>query len=468
MQKYLSEVRKLSNLVVPILIAQLAFTVMGFVDTVMAGSVSATDMAAVAIANSIWFPVLMFLVGILMAVTPIVAQLYGAKKQDQIAKVVHQALWFVLIVFLPVMALLYYSPVILQYMDVDAKLAELASSYLRTISLALPFACGYQAFRSNHEGLGITKPTMMIGLIGILVNIPANYIFINGKFGMPALGGVGCAVATTLVFVAMCFAMIAYSYFHPSFKSIKLFDKVYPLDKQEMSHIIGVGFPIAASVFCEVTLFALVSILLAPLGAITVAAHQVALNFSSVVFMLPMSLGIAATITVGQYIGENKPERAKAASITAMFMGVVLATFTAAITVLFRNEIAQIYTDDSTTINIATSLMLLAAVYQISDSVQVIAAGTLRGYKETRIIFYITLFSYWAVGMALGYTLGMTDILVPAMGPVGFWIGFISGLTTAAVLLSMKLKQVFRDTTPTDDMPSEPIHVLMSQTAELA
>lgn len=447
MQKYLSEVSHLFKLMVPILIAQLAFTVMGFVDTVMAGSVSATDMAAVAIANSIWFPVLMFLIGILMAITPIVAQLYGAKQQHKIAQVVQQGLWFVLIIFLPMMTVLYYSPVILQYMHVEDDLARLTTAYLRIIALALPFACGYQVFRSYHEGLGVTVPTMVIGLIGIMVNIPANYIFINGKFGMPALGGVGCAVASSLVFVAMFLSMVAYSYFHSSFKTIKLFDKVYPIDKTEMTHIIAVGFPIAASMFCEVTLFAVVSILLAPLGAVTVAAHQVALNFSSMVFMLPLSLGIAATISVGHYIGEKKPERAKAASTTALFMGVTLSVVTAIFTIVLRNEIAQIYTDDITTINIATGLMLIAAVYQISDAVQVIAAGALRGYKETRIIFYITLISYWLVGMTIGYTLALTDLVVPAMGPAGFWIGFISGLTTAAILLSIKLAKVYRITT---------------------
>lgn len=447
MQKHLAEVPKLFKLMCPILVAQLAFTVMGFVDTVMAGSVSATDMAAVAIANSIWFPVLMFLIGVLMAITPIVAQLYGAKQQHKIAQVVQQGIWLVLIIFAPTMALLYYSPMILDYMDVQDKLASLTTSYLRVISLALPFACGYQVFRSYHEGLGITIPTMVIGLIGIMVNIPANYIFINGKFGMPALGGVGCAVASVLVFIAMCISMIAYSYYHKQFKQIKLFDKLYGIDNVEMKHIIVVGFPIAASMFCEVTLFAVVSILLAPLGAVTVAAHQVALNFSSMVFMIPLSLGIAATITIGQYIGEQKPEQAKAASTTAIIMGVSLSVITAIFTIVLRHEISEIYTDNTETINIATGLLLIAAIYQISDAVQVIAAGALRGYKETQVIFIITLISYWLVGMTIGYTLALTDILVPAMGPAGFWIGFISGLSTAAVLLSIKLKKVFKNTT---------------------
>ena len=241
--------------------------------------------------------------------------------------------------------------------------------------------------------------------------------------------------------------MIAYSYFHKDFKEIELFDQVYGIDKKEMSHIISVGFPIAASMFCEVTLFAVVSILLAPLGAITVAAHQVALNFSSMVFMLPLSIGIAATITVGQYVGEKKPLQAKFASITAMWMGVGFSVITAIFTIILRNEIAEIYTEDINTINIATGLMLIAAVYQISDAVQVIAAGALRGYKETSVIFYITLFSYWAVGMTIGYTLALTDLIVPAMGAAGFWIGFISGLTMAAILLSIRLASVYKKTT---------------------
>lgn len=455
MQKLFAEVPKLFRLMCPILVAQLAFTVMGFVDTVMAGSVSATDMAAVAIANSIWFPVLMFLVGILMAITPIVAQLYGAKKEHKIAQVVQQGIWLVLIVFMPMMTLLYFSPAILDYMDVEARLASLTADYLRTISIALPFACGYQVFRSYHEGLGVTVPTMIIGLIGIMVNIPANYIFINGKFGMPALGGVGCAVASVLVFIAMFISMVAFSYFYKGFTKIKLFEQWYGIDRTELGHIIAVGFPIAASMFCEVTLFAVVSILLAPLGAITVAAHQVALNFSSMVFMLPLSLGIAATITIGQYIGEQKPEQAKAASTTAIIMGVSLSVVTAIFTIVLRHEISEIYTDNTETINIATGLLLIAAIYQISDAVQVIAAGALRGYKETRVIFVVTLFSYWVVGMGIGYTLALTDILVPAMGPTGFWIGFVSGLSSAAILLAFKLAKIYRKTTTQDQISSD-------------
>lgn len=456
MQKYLYEVSHLFKLMVPIFIAQLAFTVMGFVDTVMAGSVSAVDMAAVAVANSIWFPVLMFLIGILQAITPIVAQLNGARQHHKIANVIHQAIWLILIIILPIMALMYYSPVILQYMDVEARMAALTTSYLRIITLGLPFACGYQILRSYHEGQGITIPTMVIGVIGVMVNIPANYIFIHGHFGMPALGGVGCAVASAMVYVAMFTSMVIYSYHHKRFKHIRLFDKFNAFDKKEIGHILKIGFPIAAAMFCEVTLFALVPILLAPLGAITVAAHQIASNFSSMVFMLPLSLGIAATISVGNYLGEKQPDNAKVASTAAIILGVLLSCITAGLTIIFRKEIAELYTDDLYAIQIATTLLLTATVYQVSDSIQVIAAGSLRGYKKTGVVFFITLFSYWVIGMPIGYTLALTDLIVPAMGPIGFWLGFVSGLTTAAILLSLKLSRVYKETTQPNETEISP------------
>lgn len=244
----------------------------------------------------------------------------------------------------------------------------------------------------------------------------------------------------------MCSAMVIYSYHHKKFKHIRLFDKFNAFDKKEIGHILKVGFPIAAAMFCEVTLFSLVSILLAPLGAVTVAAHQIALNFSSMVFMLPLSLGIAATISVGNYLGEKQPGNAKVASTSAIVLGVMLSCITAVITIVFREHIAEIYTDDLNAIQIATTLMLIAAVYQVSDSIQVIAAGSLRGYKKTGVVFFITLFSYWCVGMPIGYTLALTDLIVPAMGPLGFWLGFVSGLTTAAILLSLKLSRVYKET----------------------
>ena len=190
------------------------------------------------------------------------------------------------------------------------------------------------------------------------------------------------------------------------------------------------------------SLFAIIALLLAPLGATVVAGHQIALNFSSIVFMLPLSLGIAVSIRVGYYLGQDKPEIAALVTKLALIISFSLAACTAVITILFRNEIALLYNDNPEVITLAGSLMFFAAIYQLSDSIQVVTAGALRGYKDTRSAFYITLVAYWGIGMTLGYTLARTDIIAPHMGAQGFWIGLIAGLTAAAIMFAARLRYI--------------------------
>jgi MATE family multidrug resistance protein len=192
----------------------------------------------------------------------------------------------------------------------------------------------------------------------------------------------------------------------------------------------------------EVSLFAVVAIILAPFGAGVVASHQIAINFSGLVFMVPLSLAMAVTIKVGFSIGNNEYKQAKELCKSSVILGLLIAVVTALITLTFRAEIAMIYTTDQKVIEMAAGLMFLAALFQFSDAIQVISAGALRGYKDTKSILYITFVSYWVVGLGLGLILGLTDWIYPRSGPYGFWIGFISGLTTAAFFLAWRLKVV--------------------------
>jgi len=209
-----------------------------------------------------------------------------------------------------------------------------------------------------------------------------------------------------------------------------------------MWSMIKLGMPIALALFFEVSLFAVIALFLAPLGANVVASHQIALNFSSIIFMLPLSIGIAVSIRIGYYLGRGQPEISALVAKVGLGLSLSLAVLTALLTVMFRHEIALLYNDNPEVVALAGSLMMLAAFYQISDSIQVVAAGALRGYKDTRSAFYITLFSYWCVGMTTGYVLGYTDMIRPSMGAHGFWIGLIAGLTSAAILFAIRLKYI--------------------------
>ncbi|AWK14349.1 MATE family efflux transporter [Candidatus Fukatsuia symbiotica] len=440
MQKYSVEARNLMALAIPVIIAQVSQTAMGVVDTIMAGSVSATDMSAVAIGTSIWLPVIFFGHGLLLALTPTIAQLNGSGQRHQIAHQVRQGFWLALLISVLIMAILYNSHYIIYQMhNIDPVLAAKAVGFIHAIMWGAPGYLFFQVLRNQCEGLSKTKPGMVIGFIGLLVNIPINYIFIYGKFGIPALGGVGCGVATASVYWLMFLMVRWYVTKAGSQRDIKSDKGCILPDWQVIKRLSNLGLPIALALFFEVTLFAVVALLVSPLGVVAVAGHQIALNFSSLMFMLPMSLSVAATIRVGHRLGEGKVAQAKVAAYTSIVVGLVFASLTALFTVVFREQIALLYNKDPAVVTMASHLMLLAAVYQMSDAVQVIGCGVLRGYKDTRSIFFITFVAYWLLGLPSGYLLGLTDYWLPAMGPRGFWIGFVIGLTFAAIMIFWRI-----------------------------
>lgn len=441
MQKYLTEARQLMALAIPVILAQVAQTSMGFVDTVMAGGYSATDMAAVAIGTSIWLPAILFGHGLLLALTPVVAQLNGSGRRDKVAHQIRQGFWLAGIVSVLIMVVLWNAGYIIYAMhNIDPHLADKAVGYLRALLWGAPGYLCFQVMRNQCEGLAKTKPGMVMGFIGLLINIPVNYIFIYGHLGMPELGGVGCGVATASVYWVMFLCMRAYVRRASSMRDIRHIKGKTGPDWPVMKRLVQLGLPIALALFFEVTLFAVVALLVSPLGITDVAGHQIALNFSSLVFVLPLSLAAAVTIRIGYRLGQGSTLMAQTAARTGLGVAVTMAAFTAILTVLFREHIARLYNDNPAVVTLASQLMLLAAVYQISDSIQVIGSGVLRGYKDTRSIFFITFTAYWVLGLPIGYLLALTDYLVTPMGPAGFWWGFIIGLTAAAVMMLMRMR----------------------------
>ncbi|CAM7297974.1 MdtK family multidrug efflux MATE transporter [Enterobacter intestinihominis] len=435
------EARQLLALAIPVIVAQVAQTAMGFVDTVMAGGYSATDMAAVAIGTSIWLPAILFGHGLLLALTPVIAQLNGSGRRERVAHQVRQGFWLAGFVSVLIMIVLWNAGYIIRAMhNIDPALADKAVGYLRALLWGAPGYLFFQVARNQCEGLAKTKPGMVMGFIGLLVNIPVNYIFIYGHFGMPELGGVGCGVATAAVYWVMFGSMLTYIKHARSMRDIRNDTTFSTPDWSMLTRLTQLGLPIALALFFEVTLFAVVALLVSPLGIIDVAGHQIALNFSSLMFVLPMSLAAAVTIRVGFRLGQGSTLDAQTAARTGLGVGVCMAVCTALFTVLLREQIALLYNDNPEVVTLASHLMLLAAIYQISDSIQVIGSGVLRGYKDTRSIFFITFIAYWVLGLPCGYILALTDLVVDRMGPAGFWMGFIIGLTSAAIMMMLRMR----------------------------
>ena len=436
---FLFESKKIIKLSVPLFIAQFAQTAMGFVDTVMAGGVSSTDMAAVAIASSIWLPCILFGVGVLMAVVPLTAQAHGANDLEQIPKTGQQGLYLALLLSIPIGVILFNAGMLMTLMDIEDLLALITIKYLYAMIFAIPAFLLFQALRNYIEGLSLTKPAMVIGFLGLLLNIPLNWMFVYGEFGAPAMGGAGCGVATAIVYWFMGMALAGYVYYTKKLRHYPLFIN---FTKPDMKHILSIsklGLPVAVAMFFEVTIFAAIAILVAPLGANVVASHQIAINFSSMIFMLPMSIANAVSIRVGFNLGKKSNNGAKQASYAGFTIGLGASIITALSTVIFKEQIALLYSDHREVIDLAIVLILFSAIYQCVDAIQVVAAGALRGYKEMNAIFTRTFISYWIVGLPLGYVLGMTDLLSEPLGAVGFWIGITVGLTVAAILLGQRL-----------------------------
>lgn len=439
MHHYKKEAANLIKLAFPVLIASIAQTGMGFVDTIMAGGVSATDMASVSVAASLWFPIVLFGIGLLMSLVPVVAQLNGAGRQHKIPFEIQQGIIMALILSVPIIAIVLNMGIVVKAMGIEAVMAQKTIGYLHAIVFAAPAFLLFQALRSYTDGMALTKPAMVIGFIGLLCNIPLNWIFVYGKFGAPALGGVGCGVATAIVYWLMLFMLFFYVVTSKRLAHIALFDTFHKPQWKEQIKLFRLGFPVAAALFFEITLFALVSLLISPLGPLIVAAHQVAINFSALIFMLPMSIGAAVSIRVGNKLGSEDLRGATVASNVALMLAVSTAILTATATLLFKEQVSLLYTHNRAVIELAMQLLTLAAIYQCTDAVQVVASGALRGYKDMSAIFVRTFIAYWILGLPTGYILGLTDWVMPAMGAKGFWIGFIVGLSSAALMLGYRL-----------------------------
>ena len=443
LSQYHADIKKLIKISLPILLAQIAQNSMGLADTIMAGRVSSTDMAAISVGASIWMPLVLFGQGLLLALPPTISYLNGSGQRHRIAHQVRQGIWLVLGVSIPLGLLIYFCEIPLQYMQMESKMSDLARDYLHAMLWGLPAYLMLINFRCLNDGIAKTKPAMVITFLGLLLNIPLNYIFIYGKFGMPSFGAVGCGIATAIVNWAMCLMMMFYSYTNAQERSLKVFSQLIEMpNPKTLKKLLRLGLPIAIALCCEVALFALTSLMLSPLGSTIVASHQITLNTSSFIFMFPLSIGMATTILVGQALGAGSPQNAKKMSYAALLLGLTVTIITALITIFFRYEIASIFVTDEIVIAMAANLLLFAALYQFSDTIQMVVGGILRGYKDTKVILYITLFSYWVIGVPLGYTLGRTDCLVPRIDAKGFWIAFVVSLTFAAILLSLRMKKM--------------------------
>lgn len=418
----------------PVIIAQLLQMSMNFVDTVMAGNLSAEDLAAVAVGGAVFIPFMMLAAGILMAITPIVAQLVGGRNLKEIGVNVRQGLWLSLILAIPIFFLIRNLEFVMHFLEVTPSIIPIAQGYLNAISWGVFGISGFMALRFFNEGMSATRPAMYIALLGVIVNIIANYIFMYGKLGIPELGAVGCGYASAIVGYVMFLGMLLFTMNHKPYERFDIFSSIRKPEWTYLKEILKVGIPIGLSSTMEVTMFALISLLMGSLSAIAVAGHQVAINFSAMTFMVPFGLSTAITTRVGNAIGKGKILEARQRGYVGITMATSFMSLMAVLMYLFPDVITSIYTQDPEVQEVAISLLYMAAIFQISDGLQVSGYGALRGLKDTTIPMIVNFIAYWVVGLPLGYYLGITRNI----GPQGLWMGLIAGLTISAILHNIR------------------------------
>ncbi|MDO8344411.1 MAG: MATE family efflux transporter [Cellvibrio sp.] len=439
----LHEWKQLAVLGAPILIAQLAQMANGVIDTVMAGHASAEDLAGVAIGASLWVPVLLFFAGVLGALQPSISGHRGAGELQKIMPTTWQGIYIALAGMVVMILLLINTQPVLTILQLDATTAVIADGYLDAFAWGVPALLLLTALRGLTDGLGHTRVIMVFSLVSTVLNLPLNYIFIYGfdfiVFQLPAMGGVGCGWATSISNWTATIALLVYLNRSNTYKSFHLIGDWVAPARAEIASLLKLGLPIGFTMFIEVSMFCMIALFLAPLGATTVAGHQIVLNVTSVLFMLPLSLGMALTLRISFLVGAADHDEARLLARSSLLLAVGISCINAPILFVGREWLAGLYTSDLNVQQIATKLFMLAALFQIVDVIQVTMINVQRGYKDTKLPMLIMLLSFWGICLPLGYVLTFKHWLTAPLGAPGFWMALIAGLTCAALLLTVRM-----------------------------
>ncbi len=434
------DIKRTVLLASPIIIGNMANMGMNFIDTVMAGRLGAVSLGAIAIGGAVWSAVFLFVIGVMMAVPPAVSHLDGAEQKQRAGAVTRQGCWLGLLLGLLIWFCVRNCAPLLAVIGVDAEVTPIALQYLSALSWGGLGIGLLLALRFFSEGVGKTGPTMWIGFMGVLMNVPANYIFMYGKLGLPAMGAVGCGWSTSLIYWTQFIALLIWVAWRKGYRPYAVLARFDWPNWLELKELLRVGLPVGGMIFVEGSLFVGAALLIGSLGHIPIAAHQIAINFSALCFMVPLGLGGAITVRVGNALGRQDPIAARLAGQVGIGLTLGTQSVAAALMLFAPAWVVGWYTTDTEVIPLAISLLMIAAIFQFPDGIQAAAGGALRGYKDTRIPMVYTVIAYWIVGMPLGWWLTFRM----EWGAAGMWTGMIAGLTVAAWLLGVRFWRTSR------------------------
>ena len=436
---YPARARQFFIVLLPILVTQVSLMAPGFFNTVMAGHISKEDLAGVAVGASIFFPVFGAFVGLISGLTPVIANHYGARQQRAIRSVVQQSFyWAALLAVLLLVCGALAVPALVRALALEPVVEHITMDYLSYIALGVIPVAPATVLRNLIDAHGRTQLTMYITMTTIPINIVLNYIFMYGALGVAPLGGAGAGLGAALSY---CVFLVLNTIAVLRIRQFARYHVFARLPKPLLGSwcaLLKICVPIGLTIFCEQSIFGAVGLLMATYGTTVLAAHQAAMNFTTIVYMLPLSVSMAITILVGFEVGGGRANGARAyirlsRVLTLLFVGVIALALA-----VMRDTVAAFYTTNPEVQELLRVFLLYALVMQFCDCVNAPLQGALRGYKDVIVTFWLAVLSFWGIGLPSGYALAMwTDL-----GPYGYWAGLNGGIVAGALLLMIRLRVI--------------------------
>jgi multidrug resistance protein, MATE family len=434
MEKIKQHIRETFKLAIPVIIGQLGFIMMGVVDSIMVGEIGAVPLAGASLGNSIFFLIFIIGVGVSMSVTPLIAILVGAEKFSECGIYFRQSFIVNFLLGLVLMTIIYFCSNLFEFLNQPVDVAIEASSYTKILAVSIIPAMFFHTYKQFIEGFSIMKPAMIIVITANIINALVNWIFIYGNLGMPALGldGAGWATFSSRLFMAVTIAFYVMNkeYFKKYDVNFHFRNINFPVIRK----ILQVGLPSGFQYFFEVGAFTFAVMMIGWLGTNQLAAHQIAINLASISFMAVLGISAAGSIRVGNAVGKRDVEEVRRAGFTAILSGASIMFTAGIIFITLRNYLPALYIDNPEVISIASSLLIIAALFQVSDGTQGVGIGVLRGLTDVKIPTLITFIAYWILALPMGYVLGF----ILDFGVEGVWLGLLTGLTSSATMLTIR------------------------------
>jgi MATE family multidrug resistance protein len=425
------------QLAYPVVLSQLGHVLVGTADSVMVGRVGTTELAAVSVANAVFSVAMMFGIGISFGLTPLIAQSDGEGDQRAGMRFLKHSFVVNGLFGILLFGIMLFGGFILDILDQPKDVVALAKPYLAIIGFSLlPFMV-FQTFKQFAEGLSLTKQAMYITLSANVLNIFLNYILIFGKLGFEPMGLIGAGWATLISRIIMAIVMVLFVRYYKIFSVYWDYFKVTVWNAKTFNKLLNLGVPTGFQYMFEVGAFASAAIMIGWMGEVPLASHQVAMNLASISYMMATGISAAATVRVGNQLGQRDIPTMRIAAFTCFLMAILFMAFTGALFMVFNHFLPTFYTSDPAVISIAASLLIIAALFQLSDGIQVVGLGALRGIGDVKLPTLVTFMAYWVIGLPSGYLLAF----VLGLGEQGVWYGLLIGLSVTAVILFIRFNK---------------------------